>query len=219
MKSIALFAIMIFLVSSSYSQTRVVHGDLTVFNTYPVKNVVVQSRKAKSTTMTDSLGQFAIVCLENDIIKIKAKTFKSVKRKVGSETELLSINLQFIDSEANRELAVGYGYMNREDLNYGVSHLQQDNHEFCSYANIFELVRGQLPGVTVNGNDLYIRGGKNSFVSGATKALYVVDNQATASIDWIQPCQIKSINVLKDSNAAIYGTRGSNGVVLIETMK
>jgi TonB-dependent SusC/RagA subfamily outer membrane receptor len=50
-------------------------------------------------------------------------------------------------------------------------------------------------------------------------ALYVVDNHPTSSLDWIQPCQIKSINVLKDSNAAIYGSRGGNGVVLIETLK
>ena len=129
------------------------------------------------------------------------------------------MNLQFIDSEANKELAVGYGYISKENLTYATSHLENDNHEFCCYSDIFELIKGQLSGVTVSGNDVYVRGGKNSFTPGASMALYVVDNQPTNDIDWIQPCQIKSINVLKDASAAIYGTRGSNGVVLIETMK
>jgi len=69
------------------------------------------------------------------------------------------------------------------------------------------------------GNEVYVRGGKNSFTPGTTMALYVVDNQTSSSLECLQPCNIKSINVLKDSNAAIYRTRSGNGVVLIETKK
>ncbi len=116
-------------------------------------------------------------------------------------------------------MAVGYTYISEEDLSYGVNHMQNENHEFCSYADIFELIRGQLSGVRVSNNEVYVRGGMNSFTPGSTMALYVVDNQPTNDIEWIQPCAIKSIDVLKDSNAAIYGTRGGNGVILIETMK
>ena len=65
---------------------------------------------------------------------------------------------------------------------------------------------------------MYVRGGTNSF-NLSTTALYVVDDQTTSSIDWIQPCQVRSIDVLKDGNAAIYGARGGNGVVLIELVK
>ena len=219
MKSTALIAIMIIIAATVHSQTRVVHGQLTTFDTYPVKNVEITSKKANATTMTDAFGQFSIVCLENDVIKIKPKAFKPIKLRVHADTESVQMNLQFIDSEANRELAVGYGYISKEHLTYAASHLENDNQEFCCYSDIFELIRGQLSGVTVNGNDIYVRGGKNSFTPGTTMALYVVDNQPTKDIGWIQPCQIKSINVLKDSNAAIYGSRGGNGVVLIETTK
>ncbi len=51
------------------------------------------------------------------------------------------------------------------------------------------------------------------------KALYVVDGAITNSIDWIEPCDVKSISIMKDGMTAIYGSRGSNGVVIIETRK
>ena len=219
MKSTALIAIIILVASTVHSQTRVVSGQITVFDTYPVKNVEITSKKANATTMTDSLGQFFLVCEKDDVIKVKPKGFRPVQKKVHSDTETVTMNLQFVDSKENREMAVGYGYISEEDLTYGISHLENENHEFCSYSDIFELIRGQLSGVTVSNNQVYVRGARNSFTSGATMALYVVDNQPFSDIKWLQPCDIKSINVLKDSNAAIYGTRGGNGVVLIETMK
>jgi len=219
MKSTALVAIMIIFASTVYAQTRVVSGTLTVFDTYPVKNVEVSSKKAKATTMTDSLGQFSIVCLENDVIKVKPKAFNPVREKVYADTESVTINLQFIDSDESREMAVGYCLISEEDLTYGISHLENENNEFCSYSNIYDLIRGQLSGVTVSNSEIYVRGGMNSFTPGATMALYVVDGLAVRGLECIQPCQVKSINVLKDGNAAIYGTRGGNGVILIETMK
>jgi len=169
----------------------VVNGTLTAFDTYAVKNVEVTSKKA----------------------------FKAVHKKVQKDTESVCMNLEFIDSEANRELAVGYGYLSRADLNYALSYLENNNNEFCSYSDIFELIRGQLSGITVSNNEVFVRGGHNSFSPDATMALYVVDSQPVSDLEWLQPCQINSINVFKDSNAAIYGTRGDNGVVLIETMK
>lgn len=219
MKSIATIAIAILCSMTVQAQTRVIHGQLSVFDSFSVQNVEITSQKANATTMTDSQGLFSIVCEANDVIKFKTKMFKQSKIKVGPDTESLFVDVQFIDTPRNRKRAVGYGYMTESDLNYGISCLEQQNHDFCSYSNIYDLVRGQLSGVTVKGSDIYVRGGRNSFTSEATKAFYVVDNHPTANLDWIQPCQVKSISVLKDSNAAIYGVNGGNGVVLIETVK
>jgi TonB-dependent SusC/RagA subfamily outer membrane receptor len=207
----------VFLSTSIFAQNRVVYGVLTAFNKYPVKNVEVTAKKAKTAVMTDSLGQFSIVCLKNDIIKIKPKTFRPVSKKVDPDTDSLFINLLFIDSKVNRNLSVGYGYISEADLMYAVNHLEQENNDFCNYANIFDLIKGRFSGVTVTGGNVYIRG-SGSFI-GPTQALYIVDGMAVNSIDWIQPCQIRSIDILKDSNAAIYGTRGGNGVLIIETKR
>ncbi len=218
MKSIVFLALMFSVASVVHAQSRVVHGTLTVFDSYPVQHIEITSKKAKASSMSDSLGQFSIVCMENDVIKVNPTAFKTMRKKVHADTDSVQLNLEFIDSEENREIAVGYGYISEKDLSFGVSHMENKNDRFCSYSSIFDLISGQLSGVTVVGRDVYVRGGTNSF-SLSTTALYVVDDQTTSSIAWIQPCQVKSINVLKDGNAAIYGSRGGNGVILIETLK
>lgn len=221
MKSTVLLVLILFLASSTYSQTRVVYGKITAYNKYPLQNIEVKTKKSKSTVKSDSLGQFSIVCEENDVIRIKPKAFQSVSRKVGPGTDTLEINLVFMDTRANREIATGYGYINQQDLNYAVSHLEQENNEFCNYENIFELIRGRFPGVTVSRNNyggaIYVRGATSINLS--SEALYVVDGGVTNNIDWIHPCDIRSIDVLKDGLTAIYGTRGANGVVVIETKR
>ena len=66
MRSIAVLALSLLVVSGAFGQTRVVKGKLTTFNKYPVMNVTVESKKAGSTVTTDSLGQFELVCNEKD---------------------------------------------------------------------------------------------------------------------------------------------------------
>ena len=217
MKQVITVLIGVFISSFVFAQNKVVYGKLTTFNTYPVQNVEVTTKKAKTSVTSDSLGQFSIVCFENDIIRIRPKTFKPVNKKVRPDTDSVFINLLFIDSKSNRELAFGYGYINKEDLIYAVNHLEQENNDFCSYANIFDLIRGRFSGVRVTSTNVYIRG--SASFTGQIQALYIVNGVATSSIDWISPCQIKSIDILKDSNAAIYGVRAANGVVVINLKK
>ncbi|MEN8229783.1 MAG: TonB-dependent receptor plug domain-containing protein [Bacteroidota bacterium] len=217
MKQIITALLGLFLSTFVIAQNRVIHGKLTAYNTYPVQNIEVSAKKAKSTIKSDSLGQFSIVCFEKDVIQIKPKAFKPVSKRVGPDTDSLLINLIFIDTKANRERAIGYGYMNEDELTYAVSNLEQQNNEYCNYLDIFDLIKGRFAGVVVSGNVVYIRG-LNS-INSSNEALYVVDGIITASIDWIEPCDVKSINVMKDGMAAIYGSRGSNGVVIIETKR
>ncbi len=219
MKKISIIFLIVTFGTSMMAQNRVINGKLTCFNRYPVQNVEVTSKRAKSHTMTDSLGQFSIVCKEKDVILIKPKAFKPVNKRVHADTDSMNINLLFVDNKQNREIAVGYGYVQEEDLSYALDHLIQENNDFCSYSNIFDLIRGRFSGVTINGNAILIRGGHNSFTTGASEALVVVDGVPTMSYDHINPCDVQSINILKGSEAAIYGTRGGNGVVVIETRK
>lgn len=215
MKKSIIVLIGVFFSVSILAQNRVINGKVTVFNTYPVKNIEVTAKKAKTSVTTDSLGQFSIVCFEKDVLKLKPKTFQPVNEKVGPETDSININLLFINSKPNRERVVLDGYITEENLTYGISNLSQQSIDYCKYTDIFQLIRSEFSGVTISGGSVYIRG-SGSF-SGQTQALIIVNGSSTGSIDWIQPCQIKSINILKDNEAAIYGTRGGNGAVVIET--
>jgi TonB-dependent SusC/RagA subfamily outer membrane receptor len=207
----------VLLTTSVISQTRVVHGRLTTFNTYPVQNIEVTSKKGKAATLSDSLGQFSIVCLEDDVIKIKPRAFRSVTRKVGPDNDSLNVNLIFLDTPKNRDIAIGYGYVKESDLIYAVNNLQQENNEYCHYSDVYEVLRGRFPGVTVENGQVIIRG--HNSINSSNEALYVVDGMIVSSIDWVVPCEIKSINILKDSSASAYGSRGSNGVVIIDTKR
>jgi TonB-dependent SusC/RagA subfamily outer membrane receptor len=201
------------------AQTRVVNGKLTAFNSFPVMNVEVSSKKAKATTMSDSLGIFSIVCQDKDVILVKPKGFKPVTQKVSGETDSMKINLVFIDTQKNRELAVNSGYLTEVNLNYAVSNLTDKNNDYCKYTDIVTLLRAEGSGIQVSDSgEVTIRGGNNSFTAGASNALIIVDGQPQTSIDWIRPCIVKSINILKGSDAAIYGSRGGNGVVVITTV-
>lgn len=212
------FILFLFVAASLSAQTKVIYGKLTAYNQYPLANIEVMAKKSKASVRSDSTGMFAIVCAKSDLIKIKPKAFKAVSRKVTSDTDTLFINLIFIDTKSNRELATGYGYIDEQDLTYAMSHLEQENNEYCNYTNIFDLIRGRFPGVTVTttqlGGAVYIRG--QTSINASNEALYVVDGGITSNIEWIHPCDIRSINVIKDGMAAIYGARGSNGVVVIE---
>lgn len=221
MKSIltAITALMLF--SAAHAQNRVINGKLTAYNTFPVMNVEVSSKKAQATTMTDSLGIFSIVCMEKDVVLIRPKGFEPVNRKVNKEdTDSLIVNLVFIDTKKNREIAVNSGYMTETNLNYAVTTLEDENNDYCKYSDIYMLLRAtQGSSIQVsNGGVITIRGGNTSF-TGMDQALIVVDGQPTTNIDWIRPCIVRSVNVLKGADANIYGTRAGNGVVVITTKK
>lgn len=208
----------LFISTLSFSQTRVIHGSLTAYNSLPVMNVEITSKKAKATTISDSLGNFSIVCLEKDVILIKPKAFNPVNTKVNSETDSVKINLVFVDTKKNRELAVNSGYITETNLNYAVANLAEQNNDYCKFSDINALLRSEGgSSITIsNSGRITIRGGNTSF-SGADEALIVVDGQPTTNIEWIRPCIVKSVSILKGSEGAIYGSRGGNGVVVITT--
>lgn len=222
MKSIFSVAVLLCISLSSVAQTRVVNGVLTAYNKYPVSNIEVIAKKSKSTTLSDSVGNFSIVCNEKDQIKIKPETFKMVIRKIDKHTpDTLRINLVFMDSKKNRELAVGYGHMKKEDLTFAAENMQQENNEYCSFPNIYELLKGKFSGVTVDGTPgsyrVYVRGAQS--INSSSEVLFVVDGTSGANVSGLNPCNIKSISVIKDGTTAVYGTRGSNGVILVETKR
>ena len=97
--------------------------------------------------------------------------------------------------------------------------INKDDMDFSQYSNMLELIRGRFAGVQVVGGEIIIRG-VNS-INSSSAALIVIDGVASdyGVLNSISPIQVKSINVIKDGSAAIYGSRGANGVVIIETKR
>lgn len=217
MKALWLIVIMFFVCACNLvAQEIMVKGYVTTFDSIPLINAEVKAIKSKSVVYTDSLGNFTINCQTKDKLKISANGFAAQKIKVFEDTRVVRVDLKFKPSPKSSEVAIGYGHIKDADKLNSIASLHNKGSNFSQYANIFDLIRGQVPGVQIANDELIIRG--QNTINGSGAALIVVDNSIIDASDLIliSPVDVKSINVLKDSAAAIYGSRGANGVVIIE---
>ena len=113
-------------------------------------------------------------------------------------------------------LNTGYGHIRKKDNTASISKINVKRGS--GYSDIYEYIKGRVPGVVVRGTSISIRG-VNSINSG-NDPLIIVDGVETGDISGIAPDSVESIEVLKDAaSTAIYGFRGANGVILISLKK
>ena len=113
---------------------------------------------------------------------------------------------------------MGYGETSQEALSYAISSVDMEEDK-SGYITIYDYLEGRVPGVKVVKNgattaSVYIRG-INS-VNSSTEPLFVVDGIMVNDISYLNPRDVKSVTVLKDASASIYGVRGGNGAILIK---
>lgn len=220
MRTLTAICVCMLITLPAYSQTRLVKGKITTFNHYPVQNVEVTSKKAKSVVLTDSLGQFELLCNEKDMIMIKAKGFNSLDKRVTSKDDFVTANLIFKDSKKNREIVTGSGNIKPDQLSYALAHLSAENNDFCNYSDIFSLLRVNFPELQEIGGGrkgVYVRGQKSLSSNVVNEAVYEVDGMIVSDISFVVPCDIASINILKSGGTTIYGPQAVNGVLIIKT--
>jgi TonB-dependent SusC/RagA subfamily outer membrane receptor len=116
------------------------------------------------------------------------------------------------NSKKDEVVNIGYGTVKQKNLLTNVNTIDATNNKYASYKNIYEILKG-TPGVMVTGNSIKIQG-QSSFNSG-TEPLFVVNGMTVESIDGISPAMVESISVLKGAATSIYGSRGTNGVIII----
>lgn len=124
-----------------------------------------------------------------------------------------------VESSPSDEMVdIGYESTRRGDLSYSVSSMKPEDNEKMSYSNMYDYLRGRVAGVEVGPDNtpssIRIRG-VNS-INSSTAPLIMVDG-IEADLGSINPYDVYSVSVLKDSSASIYGVRGANGVILITT--
>lgn len=111
---------------------------------------------------------------------------------------------------------IGYGQIKKKDSASSVSSVKIK--QGSGYSDIYEYLKGRVPGLVVNGTSISIRG-INS-IMGSNEPLILVDSIEMDDISHIQPDMVERVDVLKDaSSTALYGVRGANGVILITTRK
>lgn len=122
--------------------------------------------------------------------------------------------IQETKNNSNEEvISDGYSTVKKDNSIMTVNKLKVTDNKYASYKNVYEMIKGEVPGVQINGSKISIRG--QSSLRLTSDPLFIVDGISVSSISDIQPSQVKSLEVLKGASTSIYGSRGTNGVIII----
>lgn len=204
------------------SKKITITGIVVDANQNPVRDAIIIIDGRKTNSVTNKKGVYKVKVSPSSQ-KIGLMTFVSF---IDEEAINGRININFTlssaipqqmtkpnFSEGEEEVNIGYGTMKRKNMTNQVDRIDGTNNKYSAYTSIYDMLRGEIPGVQVNGKSISIQG-VSSFTL-TDEPLFVVDGLVVSSIDDIQPIMVKSIEVLKGPAASIYGSRGANGVIMI----
>jgi TonB-linked SusC/RagA family outer membrane protein len=229
-----LFSSIVFAVTG-LAQQKTVTGTVTSQETkLPLAGVSVTVSGTQRGTQTDNSGRFTISAAEGSTLVFSFVGFRDQEVKTGSQNNL-SITLAPGSNGLAEVIVIGYGTQRRKDLTGAVSTVTSKDFQKGVITTPEQLIAGKVAGVSVisnsgapgAGSTIRIRGG--SSLRASNDPLIVVDgvpldntgvSGSPNSLSMINSNDIESFTILKDASAAaIYGTRASNGVILITTKK
>jgi TonB-dependent starch-binding outer membrane protein SusC len=233
---------LVVLVNVSLAQTKTVTGKVTDSKGDPVPSATVTVKGTKTSTTTAADGSFRLsVPSGSNTLVISSVGFTS--QEVSISGDAVNVSLETKNAALNEVVVVGYGTRKIKDATGSVASVTTKDFNKGQISTPEQLIQGRTPGVVVTPSSgepgaaatINIRG--TASIRGSQEPLYVVDGvpitsggtSGTASgvegnsspknpLMFLNPNDIESITILKDaSSAAIYGSRGANGVILITT--
>ncbi|RAV28506.1 SusC/RagA family TonB-linked outer membrane protein [Sinomicrobium soli] len=237
LKNISLFLFGLFFSVPVMAQEPEITGTVADDKGVPLPGVNILIKDAGKGTQTDFDGNFSIRASDGDILVFSYIGMKTVERKVAGQTHY-NIILEPDSAELDEVVVVGYGNQKRSDVTSAIATMSTEGIDERPLAKVDQAMVGQMAGVRVKqtsglpgqGFSVEIRG--TGSISASNQPLYVIDGFplepssqsgsggfATGNpLSNINPNDIASMQVLKDAAAAaIYGSRASNGVVIITT--
>lgn len=191
----------------------------------PVAGASVVVKGTTNGTITDMDGNFLLEVTKGDILQISFVGYLTQEIKYNGEASL-TISLQEDTQKLDEVIVVGYGTQQKANLSGAVSQLDSKELVNRPISNVSSGIQGMMPGVTVtagqgrpgdDGSTIRIRG---VGTLNSADPYILIDGVESGSMNDIDPNDIESISVLKDaSSAAIYGSKASNGVILITTKR
>jgi TonB-dependent SusC/RagA subfamily outer membrane receptor len=237
--SLLIVVLISLLPSTGFTQDRQVTGKVTDENGTPLSDVTIQVKGTNTGTSTTPQGSFSItVSSGNSTLIFTSIGYEEQQVNINNRNEI-AISMKLSVNDLSDVVVIGYGTQKRRNVTGAVSSFDARKLEERPVLRVDQALVGQLSGVRVKqttgtpgkGFSVQIRG--SGSISGGNEQLYVIDgfpltvNSSNTSngsfstgnpLDNINPNDIESIEVLKDAAAAaIYGSRASNGVVLITT--
>ena len=206
------------------AQSVKVTGTVVDSNNEPVIGAYIKVKGSNKGAVTDLDGHYTIDADKNATLVISYVGMANQEEKIGNRSQINFV-LKDDANDLNEVVVIGYGQVKKGDLTSSISAIKGDKLEKLSTGNVMNALQGQVNGVQISGAGdpgasprVIIRG--VTTVNGSDP-LYVVDGMPVGTnINFLNQNDIESMQVLKDASAsAIYGTRASNGVILITTKK
>lgn len=200
-----------------------VKGRVVTDKGLPLTGASIMLKNSSRGTTADADGNFFLEAEAGAVLVVSYVGFKQKEIVVQSSNTFLNVVLSAEDSEVENIVVIAYGRVKKSDLTGSVS--QVKGSEISSYptTNVIQALSGRASGVRVIQNNgtpgsaisVRIRGANS--ILGGNEPLYIIDGMPSTPT-YLQSADIESMEILKDaSSTAMYGSRGSNGVVLITT--
>jgi len=193
--------------------------------TGPVPGVNVTVKGTSNGTATDFDGNYTIKNVKpTDVLVYSYVGYKSQEILVGDK-KTINVTLEEDQNSLDEVVVVGYGAKKKSLVTGAISSVNSEDIKSVSNQRVEQALQGRTSGVTVSsssgspgsGARIRIRGTGSS---GNSEPLFIVDGMKVSNIDNIPPSDIENLEVLKDAaSAAIYGTEGANGVIIITTKR
>lgn len=216
-------------VPEGYAQNMNISGIVRTPDEVPMPGVSVKVAGTNNATVTDINGNFKLnKVMPGSVLTVSFLGMEDKLVTVNKETNRYIITLEEKATVLNEVVAIGYGKTKRGDLSGSVAVVKGEELTKSPVHSFDQALGGKIAGVQISSNEGQPGNQSNIIVRGVgsltqdNSPLYVVDGFPLEDNlnDAINPEDIESISVLKDASAtAIYGARGSNGVIIIETKK
>lgn len=223
MKRASMFVCMLMFSLIIFAQTKTITGSVKDTLGEPIIGVNVLVKGTTNGTITDFDGNYSLSNVKDeDVLVFSYISYVSQEVKVDARSSI-DVVLQEDSQTLDEIVVVGYGTMKKSDLTGSISSVSSERIASIGTSSVMGALQGASAGVDITTNstrpgagfNIQVRG-QNSLNSG--NPLYVVDGVIVGDIDFLNPSDIEKIDVLKDaSSTAIYGSRGSNGVVIVQT--
>ena len=239
-------AMITFLNVSAYAQSKVIKGVIKDASGLPIPGANVLIKGTQKGTSSDMDGSYTISVSSGSVLIYSFLGFKNEEITVR-ESAVYNVVLKEDNNSLEEVVVVGYGVRKKKDLTGSIVSVSSEVIDSRPVQNAVQAMQGKAAGVDISSNErpgtvgkVTIRGSRS--ISASNSPLYVVDgvpinnskplagalgksvtdvsDSNAGGIDFLNPNDIESIDVLKDASAtAIYGSRGANGVIIVTTKK
>lgn len=220
MKIVLTYLLLIIVGYNSFAQE--IKGTVTDENKLPIPEVNITVKGKSITSKTDFDGNFVIKAELGDVLEFSMIGYDKVSQKAQS---VMTVTLKESNQLLKEIVVVGYGSKKAGSITGSVAQIKAQDIIKTPAQSAIQAIQGRAAGVNIVTNDepganpsIRIRG--LGTVLGGRDPLYIIDGLEASSLNGLSPNEIETIDILKDaSSLAIYGQKGSNGVVVVSTKK